>query len=50
MELMSMCLDKLLKVAIKVGQRFPENIVANMTKSVLLALEYLKEKEVRYQI
>ncbi|CAG9533327.1 unnamed protein product [Cercopithifilaria johnstoni] len=41
MELMSMCLDKLLKLAI----RFPENIVANITKSVLLALEYLKEKE-----
>ncbi|VDO28797.1 unnamed protein product [Onchocerca flexuosa] len=43
MELMSMCLDKLLKIAL----HFPENIVSNITKSVLLALEYLKEKEVR---
>ncbi|VDM95015.1 unnamed protein product [Thelazia callipaeda] len=41
MELMSMCLDKLLKIAL----RIPETIVANITKSVLLALEYLKEKE-----
>lgn len=42
MELMSMCLDKLLKLAI----HFPENILASITKSVLLALEYLREKEV----
>lgn len=37
-----MCLDKLLKIA----RRIPENIVAYITKSVLLALDYLKEKEV----
>lgn len=41
MELMSMCLDKLLKRA----QRFPEPIVGKITLSVLLALKYLKDNE-----
>lgn len=37
-----MCLEKLLKIA----HSFPETIVANITNSVLLALDYLKENEV----
>uniref|UniRef100_A0A914ZFN6 mitogen-activated protein kinase kinase n=2 Tax=Ascarididae TaxID=6250 RepID=A0A914ZFN6_PARUN len=41
MELMSMCLDKLLKIAL----RFPEAIVGKITTCVLLALNYLKETE-----
>lgn len=42
MELMTMCLDKLLK---KAKEGFPEIIVGKITNSVLLALKYLKDSE-----
>ncbi|MFH4976553.1 hypothetical protein AB6A40_003262 [Gnathostoma spinigerum] len=41
MELMTMCLGKLLKIA----KQFPEEIVGKVTVAVLDALNYLKEKE-----